>query len=297
MKIAIIGAGSMGLLFGGYLGKENMITMLARRQEQSELLAQKGIIVNSEKDCFHTNVISDPFGHSLNEQDLIIISVKQYHLSQILPILNNIPYTIPVLFLQNGMGHINLLKELKNETIAVGTVEHGALKTSENTVKHTGIGQTNIALFRGEKSKVNTLINLDIPYFPINFQVKWEDMLVKKLLINAMINPLTAILNVRNGDLISNSHYLSLLNTYFNEVFRVFSFMDKQMIYGEIVKVCRNTSENKSSMLMDIFHKRRTEVDAILGYILERAKTEKIQVPITNALFQMVKGMEEERGE
>lgn len=297
MRIGIIGAGSIGLLFGGYLGTKNTITMLLRRQEQAKQLQTEGITVEKEKRRFTTVVHTNVRGDTLNEMDLVIVAVKQYHLSSIKPILNNLNRNIPLLFLQNGMGHIEMLKDLNSETILVGTVEHGALKINENTVKHNGIGQTNIALLRGDSLIIESLVSSDIPSFPFHYHHNWEEMLVKKLIINAIINPLTAVLKVQNGQLITNSHFFALLKNYFHELYSVFSFMDKQMVFEEIMKVCRNTSENKSSMLNDILHNRKTEIDAILGYIIDRSKLENIQVPITQTLFQMVKGMEGGKGE
>ncbi|MBB2478773.1 2-dehydropantoate 2-reductase [Bacillus sp. APMAM] len=297
MKIAIIGAGSIGLLFGGYLGKKNTITMMVRNKEQSYHLATEGITVVKEDVNFTTAVNTHVLGDTLGDMDLVIVAVKQYHLSGIKSILNSLKRNIPLLFLQNGMGHIEMLQELNSETILVGSVEHGALKINENTVKHNGIGQTNFALFRGEYSNAESLVSEEIPSFPFSYHLHWEEVLVKKLMINAIINPLTAVLKVQNGQLITNSYFYTLLKEYFYELHSVFSFMDKQLVFNEIMKVCRNTSENKSSMLNDILHNRQTEIDAILGYIIGRAKSEKIQVPITRTLFQMVKGMEGGSGE
>ncbi|PKR86956.1 2-dehydropantoate 2-reductase [Heyndrickxia camelliae] len=298
MKIAIIGAGSIGLLFAGYLGKKHAVTIIPRREEQCAQLEKEGIsIVMEGNKCFKTIVKSNIGYESLNEQDLVIVAVKQYHLPNIKPILVDLKHTIPLLFLQNGMGHIEILKDLNSKTILVGTVEHGALKVNDYTVKHNGIGQTNIAMYKGESSIIDSLVSYNIASFPFCQQYNWEKMLVKKLMINAIINPLTAVLKIKNGQLITNSFYLSLLKEYFLELFSVFSFMDKQLVFEEILKICRNTSENKSSMLNDILHNRKTEIDAILGYILERAKSQKIQLPITKILFQMVKGMEGGSGE
>jgi len=297
MKITIIGAGSIGLLYAGYLGRMHEVTVMPRREKQSEQLSKEGITVVTGDKYFTTKVNSNTAYKLLDDQDLVIVAVKQYHLSYIKPVLVNLKQTIPVLFLQNGMGHIEILKDLNNDAILVGTVEHGALKVNDYTVKHNGIGQTNIAMYKGQSSSIESLVSNDISSFPFIYHHDWEKMLVKKLMINAIINPLTAVLKVQNGQLISNTAFFSLLKDYFHELHSVFSFMDKQLVYEEILKVCRNTSENKSSMLNDILHNRKTENDAILGYIIEKSKSQKIQVPITNTLFQMVKGMEGGSGE
>jgi 2-dehydropantoate 2-reductase len=297
MKIGIIGAGSIGLLYGGYLGKENAITMFPRGIDQSNLLRLEGITVMTEGGSFSTKVNSNVSAALINNQELIIITVKQYHLSEIMVVLERINPNIPLLFLQNGMGHIQMLKELPSKTIFVGTVEHGALRMNETTVKHNGIGKTNMAVFKGDKQQIESTHLASLPFFPFEFHIDWEKMLVKKLMTNALINPLTALLKVKNGQLLANSNYFSVFKAYYNEIHSIFSFMDKQAVFSEILKVCQNTKENESSMLSDIRNKRKTEIDAILGYIIDRSNVENIQIPITWSFYQMVKGMEEERGE
>ena len=46
--------------------------------------------------------------------------------------------------------------------------------------------------------------------FPVTSHTDAEQILMRKVLINCMINPLTAILQVKNGDLLTNPHCLTL---------------------------------------------------------------------------------------
>lgn len=61
------------------------------------------------------------------------------------------------------------------------------------------------------------------------------------------------------------------------------------------MEVIGKTTLNKSSMLKDMEAGRPTEIDAILGYIIEEAKKKKQSVPIANAVYLMIKGKERER--
>ncbi|MBL5803871.1 ketopantoate reductase family protein [Heyndrickxia sporothermodurans] len=117
-------------------------------------------------------------------------------------------------------------------------------------------------------------------------------MLLKKLLVNAIINPLTAILKVKNGELIKNTFFMQIFHDLYNEIIQLFPELDSKIVLNEIIRICRNTENNESSMLKDITLQRKTEIDAIVGYILELAKEKNVQLPLTNMVYGMIKGME-----
>src|SRR5690606_69523 len=104
--------------------------------------------------------------------------------------------------------------------------------------------------------------------------------LAYKLVANAVINPLTAIFQVTNGTLLTNDYLFKLMRNLFHETVRVLE-LEEQKLWDYVVTICKQTAKNQSSMLRDIQAKRRTEIDAISGYIIERAKEQGINVPYT----------------
>ena len=103
----------------------------------------------------------------------------------------------------------------------------------------------------------------------------YENMLLKKLVVNAVINPLTAILEIKNGALIENPHYFKLEKDCLAEIQECLHLQKSEHYFENIVTVCEQTAQNQSSMLCDLEEKRPTEMDAILGYILEKALKKK----------------------
>lgn len=299
MKIGIIGGGSIGLLFSHYLSGRHDVTLYVRSKEQAEKLVSEGLVFEKNNVRMNRRVHSLVFSAWTGKEDITIIAVKQYHLHKILQVIKkaSLNNSRSFLFVQNGMGHLKWLNEIENANIFVGTVEHGAYKVSENHVIHTGEGRTKVALFKGDYlTEIRELIRPSIEYFPFFFEENYHKMLTQKLIINAVINPLTAILNVKNGELIDNPHYYYVFKQLFLEISAVLDVTDKEKVFEQLEDVCRKTAENRSSMLKDIDEKRPTEVDAILGYVLEKSRETRINTPLANGLYYLIKGKEYEEG-
>ena len=293
MKIGILGAGSIGLLLAGYFARLHDVHLFVRQTHQYEHIRDEGIVVHRGTSILSQQVKVSNVEELNGDFELLIIAVKQFHLSSVFTLLNNLDKKIPVLFLQNGMGHLQKLDQLKQECLLVGTVDHGAFKVSDNQVDHRGVGSIRIAQWKGIVSsdwKERLGSEMD---FIIDWVKDAENMLLDKLIINVLINPLTAIRKVTNGELITNTHLHQLMEKLYNEFVSVFPSMRNRKPFKEIERVCMNTATNRSSMLVDLEEKRKTEVDAILGYLLERASRKKISLPLTEACYLFVKSLEE----
>ncbi|MBB6443733.1 2-dehydropantoate 2-reductase [Bacillus benzoevorans] len=293
MKIGIIGGGSIGLLFACYLSRKQPVCLYVRTNEQKKLLQEKGLIFVRETEEQTNWIEVKLYSEWRGMEDATLIAVKQYQLDNMMGILNKYSNAgKSIVFLQNGMGHIKKLDCLAGN-IYVAAVEHGAMRTNGNRVLHTGLGTTKIAPYR--QSDPQFLHWLDSEYkdmFPFIMEENYENMLLKKLVANAVINPLTAVLRVKNGEIIENPHYFQMVLLLFSEIEQSLELEDGQAYFKNVRAVCMKTAENQSSMLRDLEEKRPTEVDAILGYILEKAGEREINTPVMKALFHAVKGKE-----
>lgn len=293
MRVAIIGGGSIGLLFAYYLNQKHHVTLYVRNQRQMELLRTNGLFLHKKGQTFRTDVETRDITEWGNHgEDVSIICVKQYHLPALLDGAR-LPGEHSLLFVQNGMGHLKMLEKLKNRDIFVATIEHGALRLAENEVNHTGEGITRIAPFRGNNQRlIEKLISPLERTFPFVKEEDYYRMLVKKLVVNAVINPLTAILRVPNGQLLDNPRYFELVKMVFAEVNTILELDDEEAYFNNLLQVCRTTANNRSSMLKDLEERRPTEVDAILGYLLEKAEEKNLPAPHAAMLYNMIKGSE-----
>ncbi|SEN29499.1 2-dehydropantoate 2-reductase [Mesobacillus persicus] len=293
MKIAIIGAGAIGLLFSYYLNQKHEVTLYTRTSDQAEMIQSRGIHLIDGGLSEVGKVTAKPIELWVGAEDLTIITVKQYQLQSILPQMSEYSEGKgTLLFLQNGMGHLKLLSDLKVENIYLGSVEHGAARLNGNTVSHNGHGVTRTSVFKGNKTLLENLVRTCPEGFQLTLEPDFQEILVKKLIVNAVINPLTAAFRVENGTLIRNPFFYQIVIQLFDEVAKVLHLKDKDDHFGNVVSVCEKTSTNRSSMLKDIEAGRETEVDSILGYLLEEAQNKQMTAPLIYNYYQLIKGIE-----
>jgi len=288
MKIGIIGGGSIGLLISSYLCVEHEVTIYVRRVEQKQKINDHGLYLSGNPTPFPVKAL---LLDEIEKEDYIIICVKQSQVSTILTKLNKDDQDTPVVFLQNGMGHIEQLNET-NKTVFLGVVEHGALRKGDNIVCHTGRGIIKLAAFRKEdKERLKIFAQqLTQDYFPVKLAAEWRLLLSEKLVVNAVINPLTALFHVKNGAILHNPYINELAKELCRESAMVLD-LDYFKQWKLVQVVAENTRENISSMLKDIQAHRQTEIEAISGYII-RQTNEQTQIPFTKFVYHAVKSQE-----
>ena len=162
--------------------------------------------------------------------------------------------------------------------VAFATVEHGARRVDDRTVSHNGIGKLVYAVFRGEEGSYEFLKRAHTDSFPVAHHADAEQILMRKVLINCMINPLTAILEVENGDLLTNDYCLKLFKTLYAELLTAFPEMEPVLPYEAVADVCRKTACNQSSMLVDRLAGRPMEIETIVSAVIAKKQNGRSKV-------------------
>jgi len=132
--------------------------------------------------------------------------------------------------------------------------------------------------------------------FPICSHENYNLLLVDKLVKNCMINSLTSIYEVKNGELISNPYLNKQLFSLYEELMSVFPYVKDTLPLKEIEFLCKRTANNTSSMSADLLANRPTEVDAIIGFSLKSAREKNIDVPMLQFLYDGICAIEFRKG-
>jgi len=198
------------------------------------------------------------------------------------------------LTLQNGFGNYETLERvLGQEKVALGVTTVAARMLEPGYVQHTGEGKVTIGL-HPQLGGLGELLNR------AGFQVEMvpdpKSLLWGKLVINAAINPLTALLRVPNGELMSRPAARELMSEAACEAAMVASRQGITLPYTDPVNavenVARNTAINTSSMLQDVLRGTPTEIDAINGAIIRVGEALGVPTPVNRILWRLVRALE-----
>ncbi|MNJ45554.1 2-dehydropantoate 2-reductase [compost metagenome] len=316
MEFHVIGAGALGLLYGAKLSLAgHHVKFHTRTEEQAIRLNVEGIILSENGESIHINSnefkaysIVTPLQQLENSADWIIIAVKQWQVDDdlIAKIKNLALQNAAIVCLQNGIGLADTLihSNIKNSVYSIVTTE-GAKRTQNNEVLHTGRGNTIIGAAEignkmdknrneiDEKGKLLAEIFSEAG-FTAFLSNKIDKEIYKKLLINSIINPLTAIWRISNGELLATpqrQQFVKLLCQETDHICKAHHISIDFNLYEQVQEVCKATFGNTSSMLYDILQGNETEVDYINGYLVKLALDVNIKAPMHDTITQLVKGM------
>ncbi len=299
--ITIIGPGSLGLFFAAkFWQKCRDVYILDYKEERARLINEKGISLKEQGKIqkAYPQASTDPL--KLGKQKYILILVKSFQTKAILKNLVKLcDSNTLVLTLQNGIGAGDILSEvISADNLALGVTMHGANKKNDTTVIHAGEGDTIIGKINDHEVD-SRLLDICKLFQESGLTCKVvEDILPflwKKLIVNVGINPITALCGIRNGAILKDKRLLELQSILVYEAYKVMEKqgvdigLDKGQILEFVKKVCKDTSENISSMLQDRLCKKETEIDFINGAIVKMGKALGIETPANMIMNNMIK--------
>jgi 2-dehydropantoate 2-reductase len=302
IKIGIFGIGAMGTLFGAKLSLLADVTLFGRWPEQINALknAPLHIIYADGYEEFVPLRATD----NLKNADPIDIAL-------ILPKANKTDLAAQdaaqilapdgvAITLQNGVGNLEIIAEYvgeKRATLGV-TMQGASTDGMAGYLRYGGRGLTYLATRPAIDEKVCGLAELLNQAGLVTEVVDDVAGLVwGKLVVNAAINPLTAILRIPNGALLESEWARQIMRGAAEEVAKVAEvqgiILPHENAPDRAEEVAIRTAANHSSMLQDILRSTPTEIEAISGAVVKVGEKLGIQTPINKMLYQLVRATEE----
>ncbi|MBW2975872.1 2-dehydropantoate 2-reductase [Candidatus Woesearchaeota archaeon] len=289
MEIIVLGAGAIGSLVGALLSKGNNVVLIGKEEHVNKIKKSGLEISGCIKDNFQ--VKSKTKISSIDDNALIILTTKAFDNEESLKEIKHlIKENTIILCLQNGLGNEESIKKIVNCRVIRGVTTSGASLIGPGKVKCSNIGDIYL-----EDSKVSGNISGVLSQAGLKTEIisDIQAMIWKKLIVNCAINPLTAILKVKNGDLL---RFQDLIRLIIGELVMVaekegFSFDEKET-FNMVIQVIEDSANNCSSMLQDILKGKRTEIDYLNYAAVKIGKKHSIKCPINEGLSMLIKGME-----
>lgn len=293
------GAGALGSLLGAMLASKNDVILLGRPVHVAAIRA-KGLRVEGLRKFTVPLGASEKLEGS-ESPDLLLLTTKAYDTEAALRDAQAVvgPTTM-IVTAQNGLGNYEAAKAaFPNNPVLAAVVTYGATFTGPGIVTFAGQGEILVGGLPKDlaaASKVARLLReagfqaLGLP--DIRGHV-WQ-----KAIVNAAINPLSALLGQTNGELLEEAPVRERMRRVTEEAAAVARAqripLPEKDVFAVVLRVAEATAANRSSMLQSFERKRRTEIDAITGVFVEGGKRLGIPTPENEALLRAVKEREAE---
>jgi 2-dehydropantoate 2-reductase len=298
MRIAILGDGAMGSLFGGYLSKRNDVTIIGRNPEHGETFKKGLTIVEADREeTFHPAYTTDSSG--MQPVDLVILFVKSMANESVLETNKTLfdKHTYLLTF-QNGAGHENVMsKFVPMDHVIIGTTQHNASLVSVGKVRHGGGGTCTIGTPGGDISGLSPIVKvLCDAGFSTTASSSVKRAIWNKLSNNTSVSITTAVLQCSMEYLAKDPSAWSIVESLCRETMAVAKAdgypFDEQKTLDDLHALCKAAHGGYTSFYTDIKNGRKTEVDRISGYVVERAHELGIHVPKQELMVSAIHALE-----
>lgn len=301
MRIAVIGAGAMGSIYGGHLSLHHDVYLIDTNQAIVDHINREGLKVQEDGTdvTYHPKAVTSTEG--VEPVDLVILFVKALFSRSALNsnkgIIGDNTY---LMTLQNGSGHEDILSEFVPENrIIIGTTEDNGAVLAPGHVRRGGSGNTNIGMLTEDTHGFLPKLKeaLDSCGFHGNIHENIQQLIWNKLFTNVSLSALTGVLQVPMGFIAGNEHAWTLAQRLIHEAVEVAHGLGLEADEAEITEKVKNTSfgspEGITSICADLRDGRRTEVNTISGSVVRASKKCGVPAPTHEVIVELVHALEE----
>jgi 2-dehydropantoate 2-reductase len=302
MKIAVVGAGAMGSLFGAMLAEAgNEVWLYDVWIEHVQTINKDGLHIERDGQTRTLSIEATTDPEQIGQAELVIIFVKSTHTAAAAETARKLAGSEgAVMTLQNGMGNADILSEfIDPERVLAGTTSHGATMLGPGRIRHAGVGATTIGAWAETERGRERAHKLSYFFTGIGIETEAVDdvrrVLWNKLLINIGINAITALTAIKNGQILDLEITRQLSRHAVEEAMEIAGKMNikvREDAVDHVYAVAEATAVNRSSMGQDVDHKRQTEIGTINGFIVRQAKRLGLQAPVNETLTALIQTLE-----
>ncbi len=298
-RIAVVGAGAVGGYFGGMFARAGAPTVFIGRKHFADSVNSNGLVLDKPEGQERIGIKASVDISAIRECTLILLCVKANDTSKTAKEMA--PFVRPdatLVCLQNGVDNTDKVHAAAN-IVALPAVVYVAVSVPKpGRVKHLARGD----LIIGHSGKATELADVFIRAgIPCRISENIEGELWVKLLRNCALNAISALGQVRYGQIAQSEDGRKLMEQVVDEVLTVAraanvvlpGVHDRQSGMAAAMGLATEMADAFSSTAQDLNRGRLTEIDALNGYIARRGAELGIPVPANHALFTLVKLFEQ----
>lgn len=294
--ILLVGTGALATLFAARLSEAgHSVSMLGTWKNGLRALQENGariVDANGNEHAYKVHATDDP--REVSGAKYALVLVKSWQTERAARQLKeSLAENGLAITLQNGIGNKEtLIRDLGTGRVSLGITTTGATLVGPGLVKMGGEGVISL-----EQNQALGPLEAALRSSKFNLQIVDDarSLVWGKLVINAAINPLTALLRIPNGELLSRPGARRVMSALARETAEVAEAERVHLPFSNPVDaaedVARKTAANMSSMFQDVRRGAKTEIDAICGAVTMRGQKHGIKTPYNHACWQLVRAM------
>lgn len=316
-KIAVVGAGAMGCLFGGLLAEGGLdVTLIDIRQDHAGTINRDGLkIIGYGGDrTIQVAATTDP--GSVGVADVILVQTKAYDTAAAVqdarPVIGD--KTVLISF-QNGLGNEETIAEIVGEErVLGGLTAQGAVPEGPGVVRNYSNLPTYIGeIFGGHRIDRSAPDNVRgvtdrVQKIADAFSAAGLDThasadirrdIWKKLLGNIGLSAASGATDLSSAAMAAIPELRGTIDRAVDEALAVaradgvdIGDAEKNEVLDNLLSTSEGTGDSKSSLNVDLHKKRRTEIDTLYGNVTKLARTHGVSTPTLDTLIGLVKGLE-----
>ena len=289
-RIVVLGAGAVGSAYGALLSRRNDVLLVGRAEHVRAINARGVVVEQDEKGTYKLPAVTTL--DEISQDTLILVATKAYDLLDSLkPIRDLVRKDTVLLLLQNGLGI--------EETASRALKGRGEIIRGLATLASEMLAPGRIRYWKGQTilspgtTAARVAQVLEDSGLAVRTVTDFATEVWKKLVVNCVINPLTAILQVRDNE-IGGEPLSGIRHAVVREVVAV-GVAEGVALKSDLVDFVDQLIpryENRSSMLQDLTRGNRTEIDFINGKVVELGKRHGIPTPANDCLTQLIRFLE-----
>ena len=302
LKVAVLGAGAMGCLFGGLLAEKGLnVILIDVWKEHVEAINKNGLKMDGHGGDRFIKIKATTDPSTVGIVDAVIVMCKATVLEPALNSVNNIigEKTVFMSF-QNGFGHEAIMQKIVGiEKVLGGTTTQASNILGPGHIMNHAALPSWIGEYEGGMSEraqdiadTFTAYNLETIAADDVKKRKWM-----KLFALTAIGPLSAIFDLHHTDLYINNSANDISRSLGKEIIletRQVALADGVEVSEDeclfmFNKIVDSNQTNKSSMAFDVQYKRKTEIDFISGVVSNLGKKHGIKTPLNDLMYKMIK--------
>jgi 2-dehydropantoate 2-reductase len=299
-RVAVVGAGAVGGYFGGMLARAGADVTLVGRPAHVDVWTREGLFLDSFNFQERIRLSASTEVAACRDADLILFSVKSPDTEEAArELARHLRAGALVVSLQNGVDNVDRMRAAADLDPMAAAVYVASSMPAPGRVKHGGRGDLVIGDLPGrpgpprEAEVARVAAWFEAAGVPCRVSADIQAELWTKLIFNAALNAISAVVNATYGEIVAIPEPRETVRQLVDEcvaVSRAAGVSLPEADYAQIVcSFAAKVGPIYSSTAQDLERGKRTEIDALNGFVVRRGADLRVPTPVNQSLLALVK--------